>query len=48
MDADNDEVIIKRKMRYIAGGLDDVHTAGSRILSALLRNVRYILAGLSK
>lgn len=46
MNVDNDEVIIKRKARYIAGVRDDVHTAESLILSELLRNVRYMMTGL--
>jgi hypothetical protein len=48
MDADSDEVIIKRKIRYVAGGLDYVHTAERLINQGLLRNVQYISTGLSK
>ena len=48
MDADNDEVIIKRKASYIAGVRNDVHMAESLILSEFLENVRYMRAGLSK
>ena len=47
MDADSDEVIIKRK----AGSKDthkyDVHTADSLINQGLFRNACYIMAGLS-
>lgn len=48
MDAESDEVIIKRKASYIAGVWDDVHTVKSLILSGFLGNVRYMMAGLSK
>ena len=48
MDADSDEVIIKRKASYIAGVRNDVHMAESLILSEFLENVRYMRAGLSK
>ena len=48
MDADSDEVIIKRKASYIAGVRDDVHTAESLILSAFSRNDWYMRAGCSK
>ena len=46
MDADNDEVIIKRKARYIAGVRDDVYTVKILILSGFLENVRYMMTGL--
>ena len=45
MDADNDEVIIKRKSNYIVGVWDDVHTAKSLILLDFLGNVRYMMTG---
>ena len=45
MDADNDEVIIKRKSNYIVGVWDDVHTAKSLILFDFLGNVRYMMTG---
>jgi len=48
MDADNDEVIIKRKASYIAGVRNDIHTVKSLILSGFLGNVRYMMAGYSK
>ena len=48
MDADSDEVIIKRKASYIAGVRDDVHIAESLILSGFLDNVHYMMAGCSK
>ena len=48
MDADNDEVIIKRKACNEATHRDDVHTAKSLILSEFLGNVRYMMAGYSK
>ena len=48
MDADNDEVIIKRKASYIADVRDDVRTAESLINQGLSRNVRYMIAGCSK
>lgn len=48
MDANNDEVIIKRKVSYIGDVLDDVHTAESLILSGFSRNIRYMMVGLSK
>lgn len=48
MVADNDEVIIKRKASYIAGVRNDVHTAKRLINQELSRNVRYMMAGLSK
>ena len=48
MDADSDEVIIKRKASYIAGVQDDVHTTESLILSAFSRNDWYMMAGCSK
>ena len=47
MDADSNEVIIKRKASYIVGARNDVHTAESLILSGFLGDVRYIMAGLS-
>ena len=48
MDADSDEVIIKRKASYIVGARNDVHTAENLILSGFLGDVRYMRAGLSK
>ena len=48
MDADNDKVIIKRKMCYVADSLDEVHTVGRLINQGLLRNVQHISAGLFK
>ena len=45
MDADNDEVIIKRKSNYIVGVWDDAHTAKSLILLDFLGNVRYMMTG---
>ena len=48
MDADNDEVIIKRKSWDEASHRDDVHTAESLINQGLSRNVRYIMTGLPK
>ena len=48
MDADNDEVIIKRKASYIAGVRDDVYTVENLILSAFSRNDWYMRAGCSK
>ena len=48
MDADSDEVIIKRKASYIAGVRNDVHTVESLILSGFLEHVRYMMAGYSK
>lgn len=48
MDAESDEVIIKRKASYIAGVRDDVHIAESLILSGFLDNVHYMMAGLSE
>ena len=48
MDADNDEVIIKRKAWNEAAHRNDVHIAESLILSGFLEHVRYIMAGLSK
>lgn len=48
MDAESDEVIIKRKTWNEATHRDDVHTAESLINQVLLRNVRYIIAGLFK
>ena len=48
MDAEIDEVIIKRKASYIAGVRDDVHIAESLILSGFLGNVRYMMTGYSK
>ena len=48
MDANNDGVIIKRKVSYIADTLDDVHTAESLVLSVFLEHVRYMMAGLSE
>lgn len=48
MVADNDEVIIKRKANYIADVRDDVHTVKSLINQGLSRNVRYMMADLSK
>ena len=48
MDADSDEVIIKRKPRLKDTHKYDVHTAESLILSVLLQNDCYIMAGLSK
>ena len=48
MDADNDEVIIKRKASYIAGVRNDVHTAESLILSGFLGDVRYMRACCAK
>jgi hypothetical protein len=47
MDADNDEVIIKRKSSDEATHRNDVHTAESLILSAFSRNVLYMVTGLS-
>lgn len=48
MVADNDEVIIKRKVSYIAGVRDDIHMAESLILLGFLGNVRYMIVGYSK
>ena len=48
MDADSDEVIIKRKASYIAGVRNDVHTVESLILSGFLEHVSYMMAGYSK
>lgn len=48
MDTDSDEVIIKRKPWSKDVYKYDVHTVESPINQASLRNVRYILAGLSK
>ena len=48
MDAESDEVIIKRKASYIADIRDDVHAVESLILSGFLGNVRYMIAGCSK
>ena len=48
MDADSDYLIIKRKMSYIAGIRNDVHTVKSLINQGLSRNVRYMMAGCSK
>ena len=45
MDADNDEVIIKRKTWDEATHRDDVHTAKNLINQGLLRNVRNMMAG---
>ena len=45
MDADN-EVIIKRKVSCIVGVQDDVHIVKSLIISGLLENIRYMMAGL--
>ena len=48
MDADNDEVIIKRKAWNAATHQDNVHTAECLILSGFLEHVRYMRAGCSK
>ena len=48
MDADNDEVIIKRKSWSKDTRKYDVHTAESLINQGLSRNVSYIMAGYSK
>ena len=48
MNADNDEVIIKRKASYIDGVRNDVHTVKSLINQGLSRNVLYMRTGLSK
>ena len=48
MDADNDEVIIKRKVSYIADVGDDFHAAESLILSGFLEHVRYMIRGCAK
>lgn len=48
MDADNDEVIIKRKSWDEATHRDDVHTVKSLILSGFLGNVHYIRTGCAK
>lgn len=48
MDADNDEVIIKRKSCDEAIHWDDVHTAKILILSGFLRNVHYMMTGCAK
>ena len=48
MDADSDQVIIKRKASCIAGVRNDVHTVESLILSGFLEHVRYMMAGYSK
>ncbi len=48
MDADSDEVIIKRKMSYIASVRDNVHTAERLINQGLSRNVCYMITGCAK
>ena len=48
MDADSDEVIIKRKSWDEATHRNDVHTVKSLTLSGFLGDVRYMMAGLSK
>lgn len=45
MDADSDEVIIKRKTWDEAAHRDDVHMAESLILSGFLENVCYMITG---
>ena len=48
MDADSDEVIVKRKLWSKDTHKYDVHIAESLINQGLLRDVRYIKTGLSK